>query len=103
MVLKDTKYMMQNGYENIPGAAATILAKRDPIYRNLVHLDQIARGYNKANRNANGYEAALMEHRIGDIDAILKLGEQNIQWSNHDGKPSQHCLTIFHKFMQFYI
>lgn len=86
MVLKDTKFMKENGYEDVPGPACAILDKRDVIHRNLVYLDQIARCYNKINRVAKSYEVQLLQNQLTNIDNILLQGEEELKWKDHDGQ-----------------
>ncbi|CAG7732677.1 unnamed protein product [Allacma fusca] len=82
--LKEVKYMRLAGFEDIPAEATKLYDKKDAFRKNLTHLDQITRAYNRAHRLANSVELSLLQPTIAKIDEVLKEGEDSIKWSDED-------------------
>jgi hypothetical protein len=88
MALKDVKYMQMAGFEaeKIPPEALALYEKKDVFRKNLIHCDQVARWYNKINNSATPVEAVLLENKVGKLDKIIKQGENELKWSDHESK-----------------
>jgi len=83
-VLREVKYLMSYGREDIPDAAAAAYNKNEDFVKFVTNLDLIVVGYNQIRQTVIEVEYPIIEGQLTVIDSMLEKAITELDWSNED-------------------
>ena len=81
-VLKEVDFLQSREYENIPGGALELYARRDELRKYVINLDLTVHFYNKIRQTVLEVEYPLIENQLSDIDNKLLQAENSLTWND---------------------
>ena len=80
-VLREVKYLLIRGQQNLPESANTVYAKHETLRLYVANLDLMAAWYNKVRITILEVEYPLVEDQLKAIDENLERAERDLNWN----------------------
>jgi len=84
-VLREVKYLLLLGTENIPESAASLYEQKDTLLSYVANLDLTVAWYNKIRGTVLEVEYPIIEGQLQTIDTQTYQAEHDLNWTS-DGQ-----------------
>ncbi|CAH1164042.1 unnamed protein product [Phaedon cochleariae] len=83
-ILREVHYMKLTGEPNIPEIVLKLAERNDVFQKYIANLNSTVTWYNKIRRSSKHVEFNLIEKEISEIDKLIAIGGENLNWESPD-------------------